>query len=617
MKSAGPDKSKHFSLAHGAVVVSVFWTLIVGLSILWNIYQHDRETEAIVLNVARTHLEKDTVFRHWGVGHGGVYVPVTDKTPPNPYLDPALVPEREIVTPSGRLLTLINPAYMIRQLYDLGVDEYRPQARITSTRPIRPENGADPWEATALAEFSHGVAEKSEVVDEGGENQVRLMRPFFAESECLAKCHVGQGYKEGDVMGGISIKVPMAPFIAATRDHTRSIWHGHLLLWGLGLVGIGFGFSGMQRRNVARQRSQEALRHSEEWLRSLIENALDIITVLDNDGAIVFESPSVERVLGHQPVQLLGRPLLEFLHPEDRPRVESVLSRLAQRPDQSETFEMRCLHGDGAWRILEAVGKRLSNVQPPAAYVINSRDITSRKAAEERLYTYQGQLRSLASRLSLAEEQARRQIATGLHENIGQTLSVIKLKLGTLQRLGEARSIAAELAELGELLDLTLEDTRNLTFELSPPILYDIGLEASVKWAAARFQQRHGIVCRVEDDDEPKPLDEDLRGVLFRSVLEALNNIMKHAHAHLVTISLRRDARTIRIAVVDDGVGFDPAVLADRQGEHGGFGLFSIRERLELMEGHLAVVSAPGQGVRFEMVAPLKEEEEGANEAFS
>ena len=603
------DGGSSFRLVHGAVAVALAWTLVALLSLLWNLYQHDREIVAIVRSVAETHLDRDTAFRHWGVGHGGVYVPVTKQTPPNPYLDPALVPEREIVTPSGRVLTLINPAYMLRQLYAFNTGANPPQTRIISLHPIRPQNAADPWEREALNEFARGVKEKSAVVQVNGQEQMRLMRPFVAEPGCLAQCHARKGYREGDIMGGISIRLPMAPFSQAIRHHTERIWYGHLLLWLLGLVGIGLSFSGMHHRNRARLRSLQALARSEQRFRSLIENALDIITVLDGDAMVVFTSPSVERVLGHDPDRLLGGPLGEILHPDDRRKVKMVLQRLAARPGESETFEMRCAHRDGSWRTLEAVAKGLRNL-PPAAYVINSRDISQRKEWEKKSFSYQAQLRSLASRLSLAEEQVRRQIATGLHEDIGQNLSVINLKLGSLRRTVASPEVEVQLAELASLLDLTLQSTRNLTFELSPPILYDIGLEASIKWAVARFERRHGIACRVEDDGEPKPLAEDVRSVLFRSVLEALNNSMKHASAQAVTVAMRREEQTIRITVADDGVGFDPASVDSRLGRPSGFGLFSIRERLELLDGHLAVVSAPGQGTRLEMVAPLKEEGE-------
>lgn len=406
------DKSRS-SLLAPALTVSLLWSLIILASLLWNLYQHHLETNSIILNVARTHLEKDLLFRNWIVRHGGVYVPVSKETQPNPYLKPELFPERDIATPSGRTLTLVNPAYMIRQLYALPLpsqDPFYPHAKISSLRPVRPQNSPDPWEKDALLAFKRGLKQKGEFVEENGTTYMRLMKPFFAGPGCLAKCHTVDGYKEGDLMGGLSVMVPMEPFAATTRHHTVVLVTAHLVLWLLVLLGIGFAFAGLHKRNLARQRSEEALRRNEEHFRSLIENALDIITVLDENGVTTFESPSMPRKLGHALPVMLHQPLVEKVHPDDRVRIGKVLQRLAANPGTTETFEMRCQHRDGSWRILEAVGQWLPDLSPPS-YVINSRDITSRKEAEKKLLSYQGQLRSLASRLSQAEEETRRAIA--------------------------------------------------------------------------------------------------------------------------------------------------------------------------------------------------------------
>lgn len=596
-----------------ALVVTFGWTLIVFLSLVGNFYQHQQEAKDIVLNIARTHLKKDIFFRKWVVLHGGVYAPVTELTQPNPYLELGSFPERDVVTPSGRVLTLINPAYMIRQLYGDSPDDdtMAPLVRISSLNPVRPENSPDLWEKEALKSFAKGgPPEKSEVQKMDGKQVIRLMQPIIAEPGCLVDCHPVGNYEEGDVMGGLSLTVPIAPFRDSNRHFSLGILSAHFVLWILVLFGVAFAFNGMHKRNLARQESEDALRRSEEYFRYLIENALDIITVFDMRGVAVFESPSTQRVLGKKPPVMLDKPLIEMLHPDDRGRVSEVLDRLAGQPGATVTFEMRCLHNDGTWRNLEAVGQMIPDQLLPPAFVINSRDITSRKRAEQKLLSYQGQLRSLASRLSQAEEETRRSIATGLHEQIGQNLSVIKLKLGALMLSAESPEAKEQLKYLDELLAATLKETRTLTFELSPPILYDIGLEASLKWVAEQFQSRNKIVCRVIDDGEEKPIDEDLRGVLFRSVQEALINIMKYAQAGEVSISIKRADSEIKIEIVDDGIGFNVDRLEGTNGQTSGFGIFSIRERLDLLGGCLEVVSNPGKGTKLTMTGPLMIDDE-------
>ncbi len=606
------EQKKSPTLQKAALTVALIWTLLVSTSLLGNFYQHHLITEAIVLNVARTHLEKDILFRKWIVRHGGVYVPVTKESQPNPYLKPEFFPERDITTPSGRPLTLINPAYMIRQLYKSqpNQDPFYPHAKISSLNPVRPGNIADPWEREALREFSKGAKVKSELVEENGKELIRLMRPLIAAPGCLAKCHTVTGYKKGDVMGGVSVTVPMAPFNATARNHTITILIAHLTLWLLVLGGIALAFAGMHKRNLARQRSEEALRDNEEHFRSLIENALDIITVLDLEGRTIFSSPSIQRILGHKPSKMLKQPLAEILHPEDQDRVSKVLAHLANQPGSTETFEMRCRHNDGSWRTLEAVGQLMPANLSPATYVINSRDISNRKHAEEKLFSYQGQLRSLASRLSQAEEETRHAIATGLHEQIGQNLSVLKLKLEKLITTPSPEAMA-QLHSFSALLDTTIKETRTLTFELSPPILYDLGLEAAITWGAEQFQTRHNIACQVTDDGRDKPIDDDLRGVLFRSVQEALLNISKYAEARQVTIAIQREDKYIRVDITDDGKGFNQSKQESLGGQSSGFGLFSIQERLDLLGGHLKIISDPGQGTKLAITAPLKLDDSG------
>jgi len=219
-------------LAWGLIAV---WTLLVGASLLWNSHQA-RET-ALELARTKAHLSynKDLAYRLWAASHGGVYVPVTPKTPPNPHL--SHVPERDIKTPSGRALTLVNPAYMTRQVHELAAGIYGVQAHLTSLNPIRPENAPDAWEAKALKACEAGAPEVSEVVQMAGEPYLRVMHPFRTEKSCL-KCHAAQGYKEGDIRGGICVDVPLAPFFAPVRSQTFTLAASHGLIWLLGLAGI-------------------------------------------------------------------------------------------------------------------------------------------------------------------------------------------------------------------------------------------------------------------------------------------------------------------------------------------------------------------------------------------
>jgi signal transduction histidine kinase len=150
-----------------------------------------------------------------------------------------------------------------------------------------------------------------------------------------------------------------------------------------------------------------------------------------------------------------------------------------------------------------------------------------------------------------------------------------------------------------------------LTFDLSYPILYELGFEAAVaEWLTDQVQEKHRIKTEFEDDGHQKPLDEDIRMLLFRNVRELLVNVIKHAQANKVRVSIRRVNEYINVSVEDDGVGFDPVEVTSTAAQKAKFGLFSIRERLEQLGGLIEIESEPGRGSKITMIAPLKNEDE-------
>ncbi len=241
-------------------------------------------------------------------------------------------------------------------------------------------------------------------------------------------------------------------------------------------------------------------------------------------------------------------------------------------------------------------------------YLLN-REIYERKKAEDRVAVYQENLRSLASQLTLAEERERRRLAVDLHDRIGHALALANIKLGELQKAlpGQFPGFpVGELEKTGSLIEQAISDTQSLTFKISSPILYELGLEAALEQLTEQVQEEHGISARFVSDREAKPLDDDVRVLLFQAVNELLVNVVKHAQARNLKVSVWRAGADLKVEVDDDGGGFQPAALtAPRQGR-GGFGLFSIRERLRPFGGWLRVRSAPGEGARITLTVPLK-----------
>ncbi|MCK5684892.1 DUF3365 domain-containing protein, partial [bacterium] len=255
-----------------AIVIGVIWIVLITSSLFWNIITVKKSSVATARIEAHTVFEKDVMYRRWNAMHGGLYAPVTETSQPNQYLK---VSERDITTPSGIKLTKINPAYMTRQVHELGKDALGVEGHITSLNPIRAENIADAWEKQALTAFESGTMEFVSIIRKKSGKYLRFMRPLITEKGCL-KCHAAQGYKVGDIRGGISVSVPMTPFYAVAQKQILIlvIVHSCLLLIGLGAIGVaGHYFQKQIKKRIK-------IKNEREKIIKELQDALDEVKTL-------------------------------------------------------------------------------------------------------------------------------------------------------------------------------------------------------------------------------------------------------------------------------------------------------------------------------------------------
>ncbi|MBN1944485.1 MAG: sensor histidine kinase [Bradymonadales bacterium] len=231
-------------------------------------------------------------------------------------------------------------------------------------------------------------------------------------------------------------------------------------------------------------------------------------------------------------------------------------------------------------------------------------EIVERKWTEQRLEKYRNRLRSLAAEVALSEQRERRRLAEALHDRIGQTLAMVNIRLGAAVESAHDEETARSLREIRALVGELVADTRTLTFELCPPILYEMGLEAALGWLVDQAAEQYGIRVELQEQGQALTLPEEIQVTLFQSVRELLNNIAKHARAQAALVEIRWSTDGVQVAVQDDGVGFDPALARRRGMVNGGFGLFSIQERLDHLGGEVVIQSERGQGSRVILKAP-------------
>ena len=234
-------------------------------------------------------------------------------------------------------------------------------------------------------------------------------------------------------------------------------------------------------------------------------------------------------------------------------------------------------------------------------------EIARRDQAEAELRKYHARLRSLTSELTLAEERERRRLATELHEGIGQTLAIFKLRIEQL-RESAPQKIRNSLGEIIGLAEEAIRDTRSLTRELSPPVFDQFGFVAAIEWLIEQMQDRYGVCINLEAENGIGIPESDFQILLYQSTRELLMNSIKHARASLIQVCMAMDGERIMIQVKDDGIGFKnvPEGVSQNgpEAEMDGFGLFSIRERLNHIGGRMAVESQKGKGTCVTLMAP-------------
>jgi PAS domain S-box-containing protein len=378
-------------------------------------------------------------------------------------------------------------------------------------------------------------------------------------------------------------------------------------------------FLSIGRDITERKRAEEALRESEERFRIMADGSPNPIWVTNAEGERIFANKEYLEYFGVSAEEMEKGEWKPFIHPDDAPTyVSSFLSSLKERRPFSA--EARVRRADGQWRWIESHAEpRLSLEGELLGFVGITQDITERKRAEESLREWNAtlesrvtartaelehrarQLQKLTLELTEAEERERKRLAEILHDDLQQVLAAAKFHMGLLGSRLKDDAKSQEIAEQArDLLGDAIAKSRSLSHELSTPVLSQSSLGEAFEWLAEQMWTKHGFTVHLAMDECIELASEPLRVLLYKAAQELLFNAIKHAGAREATLRLRRRRGRIWLFVSDQGRGFDSRGL----GKASGFGLLSIRERVEYLGGRMKIRSAVGKGSIFAIAVP-------------
>jgi PAS domain S-box-containing protein len=354
-----------------------------------------------------------------------------------------------------------------------------------------------------------------------------------------------------------------------------------------------------------RKQAEDRLRRSEEKFKTLFGLAPVGISVVDQQHNVVDANPALEQIVRLSRKELMSRkhPHRVILSADGKPKL------LHEFPSQRAIKENRAIHdemaivaenGEIIWVQVSAAPLAL----PDASAVVITQDITERKRAAKELEEANQQLRTLSRQLFHVQEEERRHLARELHDEIGQNLTAAKINLNII-----APNVPADatrrLEDSIQLLDGLLGQVRQLSLDLRPPLLDELGLVPTLRWLVDQQAQRAGLRGSFTANVDGAEIDPDTRTACFRVAQEAITNIIRHAGAKNVALEVLCDAERLTLSVRDDGAGFNPIAIQQRTTRDFTLGLVSMRERTSLMRGGFEVHSAPGQGTEIRAWFPL------------
>ena len=585
------------------------WTLIVAGILGVTLYFSNHEEREIALNRAMDSYHKDLAYRKWVAERGGVYVPADEKTPPNPYL--AGRPDRDVTTTTGRKLTLVNPAYMTRMVHELGAKAYGLQGHLTSLNPIRPENGPDAWERRALERLTLGQKDYAEVVSGPTGPMLRYMGVFLVEPSCLG-CHAAQGYRVGDVRGGISVTVPLGS--GPTRlglSHKSSATYAILAFWVMGGMAIYFWVRRLMVAAEDQQRMLEEVDDSSRRFRQLFE-ASPAPMFIHRAGRIIEVNEAALRLIeAEAPADLINRPVLEMIHPDFRQAVEQRIRQLLASGQPTPAVEeiFITLKGREVW---VEVQPTLLDLPGGPAVLVFAQDLTDRRSSDAERRRLEAEVQHTQKLESLGS------LAGGIAHDMNNVLAAIMGMSSLLQmRHEEDASIVKSLRTIEKAATRGRDLVKGLTDfarkGLEQPKIMDLNALVQMELDLLVRTSRQRFTFEVDLDAElPAIMGEpSILGSAFMNL--CVNAFDAMPKGGTLRIQTRRASGHVELVVADTGEGIpadilsrvtDPFFTTKPAGRGTGLGLAMVYGAMKAHGGILDIKSEVGHGTQITLRFP-------------
>ncbi|TXD52652.1 MULTISPECIES: response regulator [unclassified Polaribacter] len=355
-------------------------------------------------------------------------------------------------------------------------------------------------------------------------------------------------------------------------------------------------------QKLARKKIEEA----EEMCRLLTDHSNDLICLNEPEGTFKYISPSIKNLLGYEQSEFLGKLVFSIVHKEDLQSFKNALEQKLFSGTASEAFTFRVRHKKGHFIWLEFLSSPVYRNKKISYFVTSARDVTQWVVAKQEIQKYQTSLQELTTEITLIEEKQKKEIAINIHDHLSQSLIISKMRINELKKNPQLKIIAKDLEFIEKHISTALKNSRKITYDLSPPVLHQLGIIDALSWLLEEIEENHKIACRLNSSITTLKLDNVKSILLYRSIQEIINNAVKYANASLITLDLDKTDLGVDILISDNGDGFDTSVLQNHNHSGTGFGLFTVQERLKNIQGKCTIISKTNKGTIVKFFIPLK-----------